>query len=38
MYVKDGKRMQLYNGRPENTEGRLPREIRTYDFLDELNG
>ena len=28
--------MELYNGRPENTEGRLPREIRTYDFLDEL--
>ncbi len=28
--------MELYNGRPENTEGRLPREIRTYDFLDQL--
>ena len=28
--------MELYNGRPENTEGRLPREIRTYDFLDKL--
>ena len=28
--------MELFNGRPENTEGRLPREIRTYDFLDEL--
>lgn len=28
--------MELYNGRPENTEGRLPREIRTYDFLDGL--
>ncbi len=28
--------MELYNGRPENTEGRLPREVRTYDFLDEL--
>lgn len=28
--------MELYNGRPENTEGRLPREIRTYDFLDDL--
>ena len=26
--------MQLYEGRPENTEGREPREIRTYDFLD----
>ena len=28
--------MKLYNGRPENMEGRLPREIRTYDFLDDL--
>ena len=28
--------MELYKGRPENTDGRLPREIRTYDFLDKL--
>ncbi len=28
--------MELYTGRPEDTEGRLPREIRTYDFLDRL--
>ena len=28
--------IQLYTGRPERTEGRLPREIRTYDFLDRL--
>ena len=28
--------MKLYHGRPENTEGRLPREIRTYDLLDSL--
>ena len=28
--------MKLYNGRPENIEGRLPREVRTYDFLDDL--
>ena len=28
--------MELYTGRPENTEGRLPREIRTYDYLDRL--
>jgi len=28
--------MELYTGRPENTEGRLPREIRTYDTLDRL--
>ncbi|MCR5747210.1 MAG: prolyl-tRNA synthetase associated domain-containing protein [Lachnospiraceae bacterium] len=28
--------MELYNGRPESDEGRLPREIRTYDFLDKL--
>lgn len=28
--------MELYTGRPESPEGRLPREIRTYDFLDSL--
>lgn len=28
--------MNTYNGRPENPEGRLPRELRTYDFLDRL--
>lgn len=28
--------MKLYNGRPQNTEGRLEKEIRTYDFLDSL--
>ena len=28
--------MELYTGRPESPEGRLPREIRTYDFLDNL--
>ncbi|MBO4337755.1 MAG: prolyl-tRNA synthetase associated domain-containing protein [Lachnospiraceae bacterium] len=28
--------MILYDGRPVNTEGRLPREVRTYDFLDSL--
>ncbi len=28
--------MELYNGRPENVEGRLPREVRTYDYLDDL--
>ena len=28
--------MTLFQGRPENVDGRLPREIRTYDFLDEL--
>ncbi|MCR5268709.1 MAG: prolyl-tRNA synthetase associated domain-containing protein [Lachnospiraceae bacterium] len=28
--------MELYTGRPENMEGRLPREVRTYDFLDDL--
>ncbi len=27
--------MELFLGRPENTEGRLPREVRVYDFLDE---
>ena len=29
-------KMDLFKGRPENTEGRLEREIRTYDLLDEL--
>ena len=28
--------MELYNGRPADAAGRLPREIRTYDFLDKL--
>ncbi len=28
--------MILQSGRPENVEDRLPREIRTYDFLDSL--
>ena len=28
--------MLLYNGRPQDTENRLPREVRTYDFLDSL--
>ncbi len=28
--------MELFNGRPVNAEGRLDREIRTYDFLDKL--
>jgi len=28
--------MELFDGRPESTAGRLPREIRVYDFLDSL--
>ena len=28
--------MELFQGRPDTDEGRLDREIRTYDFLDEL--
>ena len=28
--------MELVHGRPENTDGRLPREIRVYDFLDGI--
>ena len=28
--------MELFNGRPDDVSGRLPREIRTYDFLDNL--
>ena len=29
--------MELYDGRPTSVEGRLPRETRTYDFLDNLD-
>ena len=39
MWIVKGRyemEMMLYDGRPDNTEGRLPREIRTYDFLDKL--
>ncbi|MCR5116491.1 MAG: prolyl-tRNA synthetase associated domain-containing protein [Lachnospiraceae bacterium] len=28
--------MELFTGRPKDVEGRLQREIRTYDFLDSL--
>ena len=28
--------MELLDGRPVNTAGRLPREVRTYDLLDSL--
>ena len=28
--------MEIYQGRPENCADRLPKEIRTYDFLEEL--
>ena len=28
--------MELYTGRPLNVDGRLPREVRTYDYLDAL--
>ena len=28
--------MELFEGRPADTAGRLPREMRTYDFLDSL--
>ncbi|MCF0229209.1 MAG: prolyl-tRNA synthetase associated domain-containing protein [Parasporobacterium sp.] len=28
--------LELHNGRPEKEEGRLSKEIRTYDFLDSL--
>ena len=28
--------MTVYNGRPEDCTGRLPKEVRTYDFLDGL--
>ena len=29
--------MELVHGRPENNDGRLPKEIRVYDFLDSLD-
>ena len=29
--------MELYDGRPADTSDRLPREVRTYDFLDSLS-
>ncbi len=28
--------LTLYNGRPEDETGRLPKEVRAYDFLDNL--
>ena len=28
--------MKLQNGRPENTDKRLDKEIRVYDFIDKL--
>ena len=28
--------MEIYEGRPEDADGRLPREMRTYDLLDAL--
>ena len=28
--------MELYKGRPEDTQGRLDKEIRVYDLLDSL--
>ena len=28
--------MDVFIGRPENTEGRIPQEIRSYDLLDSL--
>lgn len=30
------KKMELFNGRPNKTDGRLPRELRTYDYIDSL--
>ena len=28
--------MELFDGRPDSVDDRLPREVRTYDFLDDL--
>jgi len=33
---KRGDPMELIHGRPETNDGRLPKEIRVYDFLDNL--
>ena len=30
------RKMKVYKGRPDDLTDRLPREIRTYDFLDNL--
>ena len=29
--------MELYSGRPVDEAGRLPRELRVYDYLDRLD-
>ncbi len=29
-------KMELLDGRPQSSEGRLPREVRVYDYLDNL--
>ena len=34
--VKEYHEMELQKGRPENTDNRLDKEIRVYDFLDKL--
>ena len=34
--VKEHREMELQKGRPENTDNRLDKEIRVYDFLDKL--
>lgn len=34
--VGKGRSMDLVNGRPETSDGRLDKEIRVYDFLDQL--
>lgn len=30
-------KMELYNGRPEDTSGRKEKEIKVYDILDSLH-
>ena len=34
--VKEDHEMELQKGKPENTDNRLDKEIRVYDFLDKL--
>lgn len=33
---ENAKMLELFKGRPENIQGRLPKEIKCYDFLDNL--
>ena len=34
--IRKAANMTLYDGRPQDITGRFPREVRTYDYLDNL--